>query len=225
MVKTYLLIFWSAFIGSGLWASPFEWKKINEKDGIEVFKSDIQNSALISFKGVGIISADPERIFNIILDTKRAPEWVSDLVKSEVVNWINFPETYIEYNHINMPLIISDREFLSLVKINKEKNGSILVSYHQARELGPNSALPERLRNKSRLIRGEIEGSYFRVTPLDGGKNTLLEGVVVCDPKGWLPKWVVNLFQENWPIETINGIRKQAKKTDILLDKKFKVLF
>jgi hypothetical protein len=35
------------------------------------------------------------------------------------------------------------------------------------------------------------------------------------DPKGWLPAWVVNLFQKDWARITIAGIRRQVKKPDL----------
>ncbi len=36
-----------------------------------------------------------------------------------------------------------------------------------------------------------------------------------ADPKGSVPKWLVNLFQKGWPRNTIEGIRKQAAKADV----------
>ena len=35
------------------------------------------------------------------------------------------------------------------------------------------------------------------------------------DPKGWLPKFLVNFSQKAWPVNTFKGIRQQATKNDI----------
>ena len=56
---------------------------------------------------------------------------------------------------------------------------------------------------------------YYKLTPIDGGRATLLEIELHSDPKGSLPAWVVNLFQKSWARETINAIRKQVKKPDL----------
>jgi len=190
-------------------ASPLEWTKLKEKDGISTFKKDLPNGALISFKGIGTVKASLKKVFNIIMDTQRAPEWVADMEKSQVLDWVKKPHTYIEYNHIKMPLIIKDRDFISKVNMIKESDKTILINY---------STTDHKVNSKN--IRGEINGSYFRLTAL-GENETLIEGVVICDPKGLIPKWIVNLFQKNWPYDTISGIRKQALKKDLIEDPRY----
>jgi len=43
----------------------------------------------------------------------------------------------------------------------------------------------------------------------------MLDGVVIADPKGMIPKWMVNMFQKDWPLSTLRAIRLQVKKTDV----------
>jgi hypothetical protein len=45
--------------------------------------------------------------------------------------------------------------------------------------------------------------------------QTYVEARVFTDPKGSIPKWLVNFFQQGWPQDTFEGLRNQAKKTDI----------
>ena len=38
----------------------------------------------------------------------------------------------------------------------------------------------------------------------------------ITDPKGAIPKWVVNYFQEDWPRTTFKGLRTQVAKANIV---------
>jgi hypothetical protein len=45
---------------------------------------------------------------------------------------------------------------------------------------------------------------------------------MLCDPKGSVAKWMVNLFQKSWPHKTITALRQQVKKPDIKDNAKLK---
>ena len=53
------------------------------------------------------------------------------------------------------------------------------------------------------------------MTMRDGGASTYVVGEIHLDPKGYLPKWVVNIFQKDWPINTFSALRKHVKKPDV----------
>ena len=82
------------------------------------------------------------------------------------------------------------------------------------------------------VIRAEM--MHVRIIPLDGAPDvddkirgwmgdsrghwegdTLVVETTNVDPKGWIPKWLVNMIQEDWPRNTILGWKKQAAKPDI----------
>jgi hypothetical protein len=33
------------------------------------------------------------------------------------------------------------------------------------------------------------------------------------DPKGWIPKWIVNMVQRTYPIKLFKALKKQLKKS------------
>jgi hypothetical protein len=207
------------FITSQAQAAKDSWVKINEENGIEVYELQKPSSSLISFKGSGIIYSPIGKVLNVLLDGERAPEWAADLEQSKVLSWISRPKVFIEYNHINMPFILSDRDFISQVNIQvNKKNKSIIVRYSTPK----NSKYQKVL--KDGHVLGDLNGSYFKLTSINNGQSTLLEGVVRCNPKGMLPTWVVNLFQKDWALTTINAIRTQSAKSDVTVHARFKKL-
>jgi hypothetical protein len=60
------------------------------------------------------------------------------------------------------------------------------------------------------------------LTPIDGGKKTHIDAQILADPKGAVPKFLVNLFQKDWPLKTLRALRAQAKKKDIADNPKLK---
>ena len=60
-------------------------------------------------------------------------------------------------------------------------------------------------------VRAHLNNSNYVLEPL-GENKTKVTVEIHTDPKGLLPSWLVNLIQKNWPVKTLNGIRKQTAK-------------
>lgn len=187
--------------------SSVTWELSSDEDEIQVFRGTLPNSNLVAFRGRGLIYAPVEKIVGIILDTKRAPEWASDLEESKVVKWISPPFTYLEYNHVGTPFIMKDRDFVSVVRVRPiTEKSTVFVDYLPANS----TDYPE-----TRYIRGDLAGSGFKLLSVSNGTQTFLDGWIICDLKGSVPKWIVNWAQSSWPRTTIEALRVQAAKTDV----------
>ena len=193
------------------------WETVGTDDGVEVYRKELPGTDVFAFKGKGIIDATLPKVANILLDDTRAPEWAEDLIVSKVVRWLHEPTDYIEYNHVGTPFVMKDRDFVShVVVVPDVSKRSLDVTYND---------VADPLAPPTDYVRGELSGSFFRLTEIDQGKRTLLEGVVVCDPKGSVPKWIVNFFQKSWPLDTFRAIRRQAFKTNVVEHPYFKKLY
>ena len=182
------------------------WEQIADKDGVKVFRRSVAGSPLKSMKGIGTVDAPPATVALVLLDDDRAPEWVDSLAESRVVK-VNSPYDYIEYNHIAMPAFIRDREFVTHVTMGVERDKQQAYIKSEPADDGA-------VAHRAKIIRGTLSG-FYELKAIDGGKHTLLTIELHSDPKGWIPAWVVNLFQKDWARETIGGIRKQVKKGDL----------
>lgn len=182
------------------------WELVDKEDGIEIFHREIIGSPIVALKGRGVIKAPLWKVASILLDTKRAPEWVDSLGESKVVRRLN-TYNYIEYNHIRTPFIMKDREFISNVTIKVDsKSKKFALQYSPINEL---ISTP-----KSSKIRGQIVSGSFDLKSLTSD-STILVAEIHCDPMGSVPKWIVNFFQRSWPHDTFQSLRRQVKKTDI----------
>ncbi len=192
----------SLIVGLGS-ASAGPWEQTRKEDGITVFKRELPGTDLISFKGVGVINAPVDLVLSVILDPEQGREWMKNVRMRKVLKTLDWPTEYIEYNHVGMPWPADDRDFVNHVRVTvnpKTFEAKVLYS-------------PTKMRVGSRgPLRGDLSGSYYILRPIDGGRRTRAIGVVVGDPKGVIPDFVVNFYQRNWPYDTLMALRRQVKK-------------
>lgn len=190
-----------------------EWSESSNKDDIATYYRKIPGSPVYALKGNGNFNIPLWKLASVLLDSTRGTEWIDSLVETKMLKRLN-PFSYIEYNHIRTPFVLKDREFVTQIniQINEEKK-----TFEMTYQPGPQDLYPE-----TKNVRGEIVYGRLALTSLESGKSSRIEGELHCDPKGAVPKWIVNLFQKGWPRKTLEGVRKQALKPDIALPEEFK---
>jgi len=188
-------------------APPPAWEKIDDDDGIVVYRREIPGSPIIAFKGEGDINASILRVASVLVDSTRATEWIDSLVEARVLRVISETEN-IHYDHVATPFVMKDRDFVSDCKLEfdpAEKKVSLKI--HSVND----ASAPQ-----TSYIRGELLHSSFTLTAIDHGTKTRVVAEIHADPKGSVAKWIVNMFQKKWPHNTITSLRKQSAKPDIV---------
>jgi hypothetical protein len=187
-----------------------QWNKCSNDNGLTTYWSKVEGSQVIAFKGKGIVNAPIEKVASVIIDTTRGTEWISSLVESKVVRAISDAE-FIEYDHVGIPFpfdsVISDRDFVSNVTLHYDPKTQWLAVRYQPIE---DDAVPK----LKKYARGILD-CEFKIAPMSMPDQTYVEATVFTDPKGNIPKWLVNFFQQGWPQDTFEGLRRQCAKKDI----------
>jgi hypothetical protein len=204
---TFVILSASLGLAEAQVGSESAWQKVTEENGITVYRQEVPNSPIVAFRGIGLIDAPISKVVSILMDTSRKTEWVSSCKKAKDIKIISDYER-TEYNYTGTPFVMKDRDFVfhALATLNKEKN-QIIVSIKSTTD----PSVPP----TDDAIRGEVMDSQYILDIKDGGKKTLLQVDIFADPKGSVPKWIVNMFQRRWPIQTIKGIRDQAARSDV----------
>jgi len=180
------------------WAAS--WKKIDDEDGIAVFKQSVPGSGLHAFRGTAMVNAPMAKLMWVLADNKHRTDWVDRLKKSVVLEKKSDYD-FIVYQHFGSPAIVSDRDFVYRARAHLRKDGSTVLNIVSVKH--PKAP-------KTVGVRGELKHSSYVLTPK--GNKTHVEVTVHLDPKGSLPSWIVNLVQKSWPRKTLLGLRKQVKK-------------
>jgi hypothetical protein len=191
------------FLGISLSISAMlkNWEKIQEKDGISVFQMEIPGTDNVAFRGEMMMNVPIEKIFSALSDESHLKDWVDHLKTSKVLEIVNEYEAVI-YQEISIPWPFKNRDFVFRVKAFRNGENKVFIVFKS--EVHPNAP-------PSVGVRGEIiEGSYT-LTPIDKSLCKL-ELEIISDPKGAIPKWLVHLFQKNWPYVTLTSLLKVVEK-------------
>jgi hypothetical protein len=184
-----------------------EWEKLAEEEGITTYRKEIHGSPIIAFRGEAEINAGIPRIIGVLEAVQREKEWMSGVGESYNIEQRSESDRF-EYLRTITPGPFQDRDFVIHARTTFEKNPEPTVRIQINSE--PNIKKPP----ISGVVRGELIDSTFtlrQITP----DRTFFTCEIQADPKGAIPKWVVNLFQKSWAYKTISGVRHQLQKSGI----------
>ena len=195
-----------------------QWDFQGEEDGIKTWRSQVEGSPLVAWKGEALIDAPIGKVASVLADTSRKTEWIHKAAKAENVRLIS-PLERIEYNRTETPpLIMKDRDFVfhAWTELDRPKKEARIFFLSVEDPLKPEDP---------NYVRGKLIKSRYVLTQEEGGAKTRVIVEIHLDPMGSVPKWLVNLFQKSWPFRTLSGIRKQVAKADVFENKTVKAFF
>jgi hypothetical protein len=180
------------------------WQFIEDNKGIAIYQTEIPGTKLVGARGEAIIFAPINRILFVLSDIDRSMEWVDGLKTSKILEKNGILETVV-YQEFGLPWPVSNRDFVFRGVARKDEQGRVVIEIKsEDHPLAP----------KTTGVRGELIESKYVLTPL-GPSKTKLEVEIVCDPKGMIPTWLVNLIQKSWPRKTLTALMRQLEKTDV----------
>ncbi|MEW6056298.1 MAG: START domain-containing protein [Bdellovibrionota bacterium] len=203
----FLLFSWLAVAAPKLPAIDKVWEEISNDDGILIHRKEVPDSSLVAFRGEAMVDASLAKVSNILIDTSRKKEWVARIEEAKNVREISLFER-IEYNHTASGFFaVRDRDFVFNAKGEFDKANRRATFRLKSVE---DPLMPE-----TDKVRGWLNESAYILTEVEPGKKTHVVVEIHADPRGSVPKWLVNLFQKSWPRRTLEGIRTQAAKPDV----------
>jgi hypothetical protein len=186
-----------------------KWERLGTKDEIITYRREVVGSPIVAIKGEGTVDASIARVASVLLDTSRLVQWIGSLAEAHRLRSTS-KLSYTEYDHVSTPFPLTDREFVtqSRAELDATKK-QLVVKAHSVED--PSAPV-------TKLVRGELLSSTFTLIPLDRGSRTRVIAEAQADPKGAIPKWIVNYFQKSWAHTTIMGLRAQVRKPGVADD-------
>ncbi len=178
-----------------------EWTEVSNKDGIKVSTANFEGSSVKGFRGETIMNDSIERILFVIMDDEHRHEWVKRLKYSKVLEEKSKYEA-IMYQEIALPWPLKNRDFVFWGKIERPRDNKVILKIKSVKHKDA---------PKTVGVRGELLLSKYELTSL-GKLKTKVEVEILTDPKGMIPKWLVNMIQSKWPYKTFKAIKKQLEK-------------
>jgi hypothetical protein len=194
--------------------TPTKWELFDEEDGIRMYRHDVPGSDIVALRGEGFVAAPIARVASVLGDRNRSTEWIDRLAKTKLIRQISETES-IEWDHITTPSPLKDRDFVfkNIVTTDAAKKRVTFSYFSVTDPLAPET---------SDYVRGTFKAGKFELTMAtrknaDGSttKGTIVNAEVEVDPRGSVPKFIVNMVQKSWPHTTLMALRKQVAKPDI----------
>lgn len=204
------------FTANGFATSELKWEKFDEEDGITVYRADIKNSPIVAFRGIGEIETSIMNVTSILSNTDRKLHWVAKIKEAKLLRTLGTYEV-VEYNHTNAPWPIQDRDFVFKAQLTPSKDWKQIT-------IEINSTTDDLMPPKKSIVRGEILQSKFVLTQISPNK-TKVQLEILADPKGLIPKWLANIFQKQWPLKTLQNMRKEAARKEFAVHPRVAKLF
>jgi hypothetical protein len=185
-------------------ASASSWEKIDDENGIRVFRKEVAGSSVVAFRGEATVEAPIEKVLWVLGDNTHRTEWVDRLEKSVVLERKG-PYESIVYQHFSLPFPASDRDYVYRGKATRDKSGVVTLLLESV----THPKAPATVGVRANLIK-----SRYLLTP-KGKDRTFVVVEIHTDPMGSLPSFLVNLVQKSWPMKTLEGLRAHLKKSYI----------
>jgi hypothetical protein len=205
------------FSGTAVADSPApasKWEMFDEEDGVRCYRRDVAGTDIVALRGEGFVAAPITRVASVLVDRSRAHEWIDRLGKTKMLRHLSETES-INWNHVKTPTPLKDRDFVfkAVLSTDPAKKKVVLSYFSVTDPLAPVT---------DHYVRGHFQSGKFELTAVertnkDGTKTkgTQVVAEVIVDPRGSVPKFLVNMFQKSWPHKTITSLRKQVAKPDI----------
>jgi hypothetical protein len=188
-----------------------KWETINQSANFITKKKDSKDKSIYAFKGETLADVPISKILSVFFDPTKRKNWVDRFEKQEDLE-IKSPLNKIYWIRFKLPFFMSDRDYILEIKSEIDTKAKVVTAKIKS-TTHPKKGLD------NCCVRAEAFGTFYRFEAR--GKKTYVEVVVHTDPKGWLPAWLINLIQKNWPYKTLTRLIDTAKSPETKADPRF----
>ena len=178
-----------------------QWEVVQKKDGITVF---VRKNALSPIKEVRVeteIKASLSALVYIIKHAEKQPEWAYSTAEARVLKqYSNFH--WVTYTRTDSPWPVEDRDCVTDVLMRQLLDSTIILN-----TIGIDSLL----KPQEEAVRLPLIKNRWVLTPINANTSKV-RFQLLLKLGGSVPDWVVNLFIENGPFNTLDNFRKEVEK-------------
>jgi ribosome-associated toxin RatA of RatAB toxin-antitoxin module len=178
-----------------------KWKLEKNKHNIRVYSYVPEGESIKQIKVYSTVKATVSSALSVIRDVPHYINWIYSCDEATVLKRLSTNEM-IYYSISDAPWPIENRDLVMYNKIYQDKKTKTLYSV--------SFPVLNKIPIKKGLVRvTKIEGQW-KFTPKKNG-ILFIEYSIKIDPGGNLPSWVINLFIEKGPYQTILNFKEELK--------------
>ena len=204
-LPTLLFSIIASFFGAApLAAQGNGWKLKRDADGLKVYYRKAEHSSINELKMEAILEGSMSAVVTVLRDVSAYPQWIYKCTKAKRLKPLA-DHFGLYYCQVEFPWPMSNRDFIAQSKLWQDpKTKHVFIEVESQ---------PAYLAAKEDLVRIQQMSLKYELIPLSGGKVKMIY-YLHSDPGGALPAWLVNMFLDNGPLNTIKGLREMLKRTE-----------
>jgi hypothetical protein len=180
-----------------------KWKLKKNKNGIEIFTTQSDTSAFMAFKARMTIQGSVGAFVAVLQDLDHMPDWGYNIEYARLLEKSG-DTLVIYYSEASVPFPFANRDGIYLNRF---------IWNNQSRQLKVDiELLHNYLEVKEKLVRVKGNGEWLVKVLGDDSLEMIFRMQV--DPGGEIPAWLVNMFIDETPYETMVNIREMMKKPE-----------
>jgi hypothetical protein len=185
-----------------------DWELVSKSDEVTLYRKEVPGSSVLAYKAEGKIEAPLAKIMSVVRDTARLPEWTYRVKHAEILEETS-PNERIEYIQGSAPWPVKNRDVVV-------KRTFTYAAAEQLIRMCMESIEDARRPEASERVRAHIYPSCFVFKP--ERLTTRIEAELHGDPKGSIPKWIVNMIQKRAPGVSLRNLKKRVATPGIADD-------
>ena len=196
--RDYQFLTWLLLICPALGLAQTEWKLVKDEQRIQIYVKGIAGSNLKELKTIAQFDCSMDALLSLLADIPAQPKHQFACMFSQRIHTKTNYEQHF-YQQLDMPWPISNRDGIFRQNINPKSTCNLmLIETNSEKELMP------------------VNPNFVRVPSLHStwvikkvGENKLVgEYTIKVDPGGMVPAWLVNLFIDKAPFESVKKMRQ-----------------
>lgn len=165
------------------------WELAAEPEGVKVYRRQVEGSDVREMRAIGLISATPKEVFDVIQDLENYPKQMPYTAEAKVLTKSEDGKDVLFYSRLNTPMV-AERDYIIALKDEsdwKEGKGFYKVSWVAAAK-EQDTLMPE----KKDVVRVRINTGHWLLEPREDGKKTFATYYVYTVPGGSIPVFIIN---------------------------------
>jgi hypothetical protein len=210
----FLLFIFTLFTGFNS-GKEKKWKLEKYKNGIKIFSNVPEGETIKQVKAFTTVNSSLSTIISVLIDVPNYTQWIYNCSESNCLKKIN-NYSMIYYSVSDVPWPLYNRDLVLKNTVSQNKKTKVIYSI--------STPVVNVVPKKKGMIRIENMYGKWTITPKENG-IVLLEYFLKLDVGGNVPDWIVNLFIENGPYqsmlhfkENLSLIKYKNAKLDFIVE-------
>lgn len=206
-MKTLIAFFSIVLLSTNIVATePSQEKLVINREGIKIWTYKVPNNPMLNFRATTELESTLSGAVSLVMDTEHASEWAPYTGEILILDRNDQAGTFTLRMDLDFPFPLSNRDVTLTSRLSQTVDGIVTIK----NELIVDPRLPVR----PNFIRIEHYEGLWQFKPIksESGKQTIevtVSGYV--DPRGLLPKSILNRLVQRQPFEMLRNMQSYVK--------------